>query len=109
MHIGGVLIGLISFLIIGICHPLVIKGEYYFSAKIWPIFLAAGICFLGLSLLVSNAVGSAALGVAGFSCLWSIKELKEQAQRVEKGWFPRNPKRKAEDSALSKQAKTPKQ
>jgi len=34
------------------------------------------------------------LGLAGVSCLWSIRELQEQAQRVEKGWFPKNPNRK---------------
>ena len=26
--------------------------------------------------------------------LWGIKEMKEQQERVRKGWFPRNPKRK---------------
>ncbi|MBQ5683504.1 MAG: DUF4491 family protein, partial [Peptococcaceae bacterium] len=25
---------------------------------------------------------------------WSIGELKEQRERVEKGWFPKNPNRK---------------
>ena len=30
----------------------------------------------------------------GAGCLWSIRELKEQAKRVERGWFPKNPKRK---------------
>jgi len=34
------------------------------------------------------------LAVLGFSLLWSIKELSEQKDRVEKGWFPKNPKRK---------------
>ena len=34
------------------------------------------------------------LGLAGVSCLWSIRELQEQVQRVEKGWFPKNPNRK---------------
>lgn len=94
MHVGGLIIGLIAFLIIGIFHPIVIKGEYHFSSRIWPVFLVIGLILLGLSLLVENAVGSAALGITGFSCLWSIKELKEQAERVKKGWFPENPKRK---------------
>ena len=34
------------------------------------------------------------LGLVGVAFLWSIRELKEQAQRVEKGWFPKNPNRK---------------
>ena len=32
------------------------------------------------------------VGVFGFSCLWSIIELFKQHERVEKGWFPANPK-----------------
>ena len=34
------------------------------------------------------------MGVAGFSSLWSIIELFKQKKRVERGWFPRNPKRR---------------
>lgn len=94
MIFDGIIIGLVSFATIGIFHPIVIKCEYYFTDKVWPVFLVTGILLLGLSILVSNTIGSAALGVAGFSCLWSIKELKEQTHRVRKGWFPENPKRK---------------
>ena len=34
------------------------------------------------------------LGVIAFSSFWSIKEVFDQRKRVEKGWFPENPKRK---------------
>ncbi|MCQ2117643.1 MAG: DUF4491 family protein [Bacteroidales bacterium] len=34
------------------------------------------------------------MGVVGFSCFWSILELFQQEQRVAKGWFPSNPKKK---------------
>jgi hypothetical protein len=34
--------------------------------------------------------------VVGFSCFWSIHEIIEQRERVRKGWFPRNPRRKAD-------------
>ncbi|MDE5660991.1 MAG: DUF4491 family protein [Muribaculaceae bacterium] len=94
MMIWGLLIGLASFLIIGLFHPLVIKGEYYFGQKCRWWFLVAGIVLCGASLLVDNIVASALLGVTAFSCFWSIKEIKEQRERVEKGWFPRNPDRK---------------
>ena len=93
MNWTGVIIGVISFLTIGIFHPIVIKGEYYFSAKIWPFFLIAGVGFCVISLFVENVIGSATLSVVGFSCLWSIGELKEQEERVRKGWFPANPKK----------------
>ncbi len=93
MNFQGILIGAAAFLIIGIFHPIVIQAEYHVGTRIWPVFLVTGIAFSVLSLFVTNPVGSATLGVVGFSCLWSIRELFEQAERVQKGWFPRNPKR----------------
>lgn len=94
IHIWGALIGLASFIIIGLFHPLVIKGEYYFGQKCRLWFLIAGLLFLALSLAVADMVVSALFGVTAFSCFWSIKEVGEQKQRVERGWFPRNPHRK---------------
>ena len=75
-------------------HPLVIKGEYYFGRKCRWWFLAAGIVLLAACIAVSDIFWSSLLGVASFSCFWSIKEVDEQAERVRKGWFPANPKRK---------------
>lgn len=94
MHFTGIIIAVISFLAIGIFHPIVIKAQYYFSDRIWPVFLAVGLLFLAASLFAADTVLSAALGTVGCSCLWSIGELKEQTKRVEKGWFPDNPHRK---------------
>jgi len=94
MNWQGIAIGAISFLTIGLFHPVVIKGEYYFGSRIWPVFLVSGLIAIGLSLFVRNTTGSAALGVLGFSCLWSIGELFHQVKRVERGWFPKNPDRK---------------
>lgn len=85
----GLIIGFLAFFIIGVFHPIVIKGEYHFSKKIWPIFLAAGVIFLILSCLVNGVLVSAALGILGFTCLWSIHEIIEQEKRVERGWFPK--------------------
>lgn len=93
MHYEGVVIGLSSFLVIGLFHPIVIKAEYYFSKKIWPLFLLVGIGFVTASLLIDHCILSAVTGITGFTCLWSIKELHEQEARVKKGWFPQNPKR----------------
>lgn len=94
MNWMGITIGLCSFLIIGIFHPIVIKGEYYFGKKIWPIFLILGIILLIISVFIQNYLWSALLGVTGFSSLWTIIELFEQEERVNKGWFPKNPNRK---------------
>lgn len=87
----GLIIGLCSFLIIGLFHPLVIKGEYYFGQKCRWWFAAAGVALCVASLLVSNLIVSILLGVTAFSCFWSIKEVREQRERVAKGWFPKGP------------------
>ena len=62
MYFTGIIIAIMTFLAIGVWHPIVIKTEY--------------------------------LGVFGASALWGIGELFSQKKRVEKGWFPMNPKRK---------------
>lgn len=91
--LAGLFIGLCTFLIIGLFHPLVIKGEYYFGEKVKWWFLVAGIIFLIASISVKGILLSAVLGVASFSSFWGIKEVAEQVERVRKGWFPANPKR----------------
>lgn len=90
---SGILIGLTAFIVIGVLHPVVIRCEYYFSDRVWPVFLAGGLAFCTASLFVERPLLSSVLGVVGFSLLWSIRELKQQTRRVEKGGFPRNPKR----------------
>ena len=93
MNFEGIIIGAGAFLIIGIFHPIVVKGEYHFGVRIWPVFLVVGIACIVSSLFVESTVLAAVIGVFGFACLWSIRELFEQVERVEKGWFPRNPGR----------------
>ena len=91
MNLTGIITGLATFLIIGIFHPIVIKAEYYLGTKCWWMFLIAGIIFGAISLIVSNLILSTILGVTAFSAFWSILELKEQKERVRKGWFPAGP------------------
>ena len=93
MHFEGLAMGVIVFLIIGIFHPVVIKVEYYFGKKVWPVFFVIGWGFVIWSLYTANLFFSIFLGVFGFSCLWSSGELIEQEGRVKKGWFPKNPNR----------------
>lgn len=94
MNWSGLILGTVCFLLIGLGHPLVIKSEYYWGKKVWPGFLVGGLAFMAASLFVHDAVLSALLGVAGCTLLWGIGELFEQEKRVEKGWFPANPKKK---------------
>ena len=46
MHYSGLIIGLSTFLIIGLFHPVVIKAEYYFGTGCWWVFLLLGILAL---------------------------------------------------------------
>lgn len=94
MNFNGILVGVVTFLLIGLFHPIVIKAEYYFTKRCWPVFLVAGLVLLLGSLWISDAIVSILAAILGISCLWSIKELFEQEERVKKGWFPANPKRK---------------
>lgn len=89
----GLTIGLCTFLIIGLFHPLVIKGEYYLGVRCWWGFLVLGIAMCVVSWASSDLFLSVIAGVVGFSSFWSIGEIFEQRARVRKGWFPRNPRR----------------
>lgn len=93
-NLGGLLIGIATFLIIGLFHPIVIKAEYYWGTKCWWLFLLAGIASAAAALCVRDIVWSSLLGVFAFSSFWSIGEIFEQRKRVLRGWFPKNPKRK---------------
>jgi hypothetical protein len=93
INFEGLLIGLATFAIIGVFHPVVVKSEYYWGTRCWWIFLVLGLLGVGASLLVESVFWAALLGVFSFSCFWTIKELFEQEERVKKGWFPKNPKR----------------
>lgn len=94
MNFEGLIAGVCTFLIIGLFHPIVIKAEYYWGVRCWWIFLFVGIVAAATSLLIENLMISTLLGVFAFSSFWSIHELFEQRERVRKGWFPKNPKRK---------------
>lgn len=94
LHFTGLVIGIATFLIIGLFHPIVIKGEYYFGVKIWWIFLISGIITGVASLLVEEILISTLLAVWAASSLWGIGELFEQRRRVERGWFPTRPEGK---------------
>lgn len=93
MNFYGLIVGVCLFLIIGIFHPIVIKAEYYWGVKCWPLFAVGGVVACVASLFVDNHTVSCLLAVLGVCFLWSILELFQQRERVRKGWFPKNPKR----------------
>ena len=93
MNFAGIIIGAATFLCIGLFHPIVIKAEYHLGVGCWWVFLLLGIVCLAGSLFVGAMIPSTILGVVAFSSFWSILELFKQRERVEKGWFPKKPKR----------------
>jgi len=97
MNFTGIIVGVGAFLCIGIFHPLVIKAEYYYGVRSWWMFALAGVAGVVGSLLVDNYIISTLLGVFAFSAFWGIHELFQQRERVRKGWFPINPKRKEKE------------
>lgn len=94
LSLQGLLLGLVTFLVIGLFHPIVIKAEYHYGTRLWWLFLLAGVGGAVAALFIRSLFWSAVSSIVGFSSLWSIKELFEQKERVRKGWFPKNPKRK---------------
>lgn len=97
-HYDGIIIGISTFLIIGFFHPIVIHAEYYWGVRCWWVFLLLGLAGIAGSLFVDDILASSLLGVFSFSSFWTIKELFDQRERVRKGWFPENPKRKKKDA-----------
>ena len=94
LNFTGIIIGIATFLIIGIFHPIVIKSEYWFGVRIWWVFLLAGIAATVVSLLCGSVIWSSLAAVFGASSFWSIGELFHQRERVRKGWFPKRPDKK---------------
>lgn len=96
MYFTGIIIAISTFAAIGIWHPIVIKTEYYGGTRYWVVFLLIGIACITAALFIEHTILSSIVGVFGASALWGIGELFAQKRRVEKGWFPMNPKRKDE-------------
>ena len=98
-------IGVCTFLIIGLFHPLVVQAGYYWGTRCWWVFLLLGLGGMAVSLLTDNVLLAALAGVFAFSSLWTIKELFEQQERVRKGWFPANPKRRTKQVCRTEEEK----
>ena len=102
MHFEGIIIAIMTFLTIGIWHPIVIKTEYRWGTRPWVAYALIGAVCIAAALFIENIYLSSFLGVFGASALWGIGELFSQKKRVEKGWFPMNPKRRHEYGKIDK-------
>lgn len=93
MSLTGLILGFVSLLIIGLCHPLVAKMEYYWGKKSWWMLFVLGFIFLILSFIVNQYL-SIIMGIISFSLFWSTIEIFKQDIRVKKGQAKSNPNKK---------------
>ena len=68
----GIVIGVCTFLIIGLFHPVVVKAEYYWGTRCWWLFLLLGFAGIIGSIAVGDILLSSLLGVFSFSSFWTI-------------------------------------
>ena len=64
MYFTGITIAVMTFLTIGIWHPIVIKTEYYWGTRPWILYLIVGICCCAGALFTENVYLSSFLGVS---------------------------------------------
>ena len=55
-NLTGLVIGICTFLIIGVFHPVVIKCEYYFGTRCWWVFLVLGFIGIGAALWIHHVL-----------------------------------------------------
>ncbi len=91
MNWQGLAIGACTFLIIGIFHPLVIKGEYYLGLKVNYIFALLGVVASIAALMTEGVFLSAVFAVIAFSSFWSIWEVLSRKSACAKDGFLQTP------------------
>ncbi len=82
MQYAGVVLGVYTFVMIGVLHYAVVKIERVIGAQVWPLFILLGFFFGAWSLFTENILNSTLLGVSAFLFAWSGPELKKQRERV---------------------------
>jgi hypothetical protein len=93
---AGLVLAVLTLATIGLGHVAVRELNYRYGTKPMPVFLLFGLGFLGVSLLVTGNLASAALGILGITTLWDAVEFIRQEERIRRGHAPANPDRPAE-------------
>jgi hypothetical protein len=83
MQYAGIILGVVTFAMIGVLHVAVVKIEQLWGSGLWPVFIVLGLLFGLGSLFVDDVLISCLLGVNGFLFAWSGPELKKQKERVQ--------------------------
>ncbi|MFP3860296.1 MAG: DUF4491 family protein [Bacteroidales bacterium] len=94
LNILGFIVGLGSFFLTGIFHPIVKYVEYHYGKKSWPVFFFTGLILAIVSGFLQHTLLTVFTGVTAFALFWSTLEIFKQHKRVIKGQAKANPKRK---------------
>ena len=90
-HLYGLALGVSSFLIIGLFHPVVIKAEYYWGTRCWWLFLLLGIAGAVASLCAENTFISALLASSPSHLSGASKKYSSKKNGSGKAGSPRTP------------------
>lgn len=96
LNILGFLVGLGSFFLTGIFHPIVKYVEYHYGKQSWPVFFFTGLILAFASGFFKHTLLTVFAGVVAFALFWCTLEIFKQHKRVIKGQAKANPKRKYE-------------
>jgi len=109
MNFIGVAMGFIALGLVGFGFFWVVRLEFGLGWTWWPYVILAGVAFVALSLFLPSPFFSALAGAFGASLIWGATELRNQAIRVDLGWYPANPegKRKPPLESIIRKLKAP--
>jgi hypothetical protein len=99
MNTTGIFFGLFTVIAIGLGFVWVIKLEYYASAHLAKPVMALGVIMAVISLFIPDFTLAAMIGIVSGTVIWGSTELPDQEERVAKGMFPANPRKRARKPA----------
>ncbi len=88
MNFFGLGLGLGMLLAIGLGFAWVIHLERRLGYLWWPYLIGLGALLAGGSVFMASDWAAGLTGIFGASLIWGAAELKEQAVRAERGWYP---------------------
>jgi uncharacterized protein DUF4491 len=98
MNFTGLILGLCTFIAIGLGFLWVVKLEYYVGAHIARVTGAVGLVVALASLFIPDFMPAAIVGIVGGTIFWGATELPDQEMRVRNGVFRANPKKKTDSN-----------
>lgn len=76
MHFQGIFYSVLSFTIVIVCQPVLVRAAFRFSGRIWPLFLILGVILLLLALFAGCAWLSLLFCTAALTFIHGALQLK---------------------------------